>query len=98
MTLSQQFETLLHDIRGEEPSLASCRDWCEALAERCRVLACEAEDVDGEWKQTLDMRDHFAASALNGICAIGGYLPVKASAKQAYALADAMLVAREAKP
>ena len=54
------------------------------------------------WREDdgMDLRDYFAAKALQGICNCRSHVDLKghaiASAKVAYELADAMLKAREA--
>lgn len=51
------------------------------------------------WTQGISMRDYFAAAALTGICGVPGRVVLgEFEAKAAYAIADAMLAARKAKP
>lgn len=62
-----------------------------------RQIRCNGEVVDSEMEPGMTLRDYFAAAALQGLMAYyGGFCDQ--DAKAAYAAADAMLKAKEAKP
>ena len=53
----------------------------------------------GGWQNGMSLRDYFAAKALQGLLAFPGMeyadAPPEVAARDAYAMADAMLAARE---
>lgn len=62
-----------------------------------RQIRCNGEVIDSEMEPGMTLRDYFAAAALQGLMAYyGGFCDQ--DAKAAYAAADAMLKAKEAKP
>lgn len=60
---------------------------------------CYEESGHPRWRESqgMSLRDYFAGQALAGICAAGGGPKYDFIAAHAYALADAMLKAREVK-
>ena len=52
--------------------------------------------LDFQWAENgMTLRDYFAAKALQGLVAREGHLYLKEKAKQAWALADAMIETRD---
>lgn len=60
-----------------------------------RQIRCNGEVIDYVMESGLSIRDYFAAAAINEV---GWHNDINKSAAMAYAIADAMLKAREAKP
>lgn len=62
-----------------------------------RQIRCNGEVIDSEMEPGMTLRDYFAVSIMQGLMAYyGGFCDQ--DAKAAYAAADAMLKAKEAKP